>query len=193
MAYNPALHHRRSIRLKDYDYTQTGVYFVTVVAQERLCLFGEVADGAMRLNDTGRLIAEVWRWLASQYPYVDLDEYIIMPNHLHGLIGITDNGGRGGSRAAPAGVALRRIKPLGRLIGAFKTVSTKQVNRAQGAASKVLWQRNYYERVIRNERELAGAREYILNNPLHWDLDKENPTTVRTLTLRRRGKGNAGR
>lgn len=102
MKYDPARHHRRSIRLKGYDYTQMGAYFVTICAQNRECLFGDVVDGEMRLNDAEGIVAESWQWLATQHDYVELDAWIIMPNHLHGIIVITDNGG-GGSRTAPTG------------------------------------------------------------------------------------------
>jgi REP element-mobilizing transposase RayT len=102
VTYDPSRHHRRSIRLKGYDYSQAGAYFVTLCAQGRECLFGEVVDGEMRLNDAGHIVAESWQWLATQHDYVELDEWIIMPNHLHGIIVITDNG-RGGSRTVPTG------------------------------------------------------------------------------------------
>ena len=95
--YNPYIHHRRSIRLKGYDYAQYGAYFVTVVTQRRTLLFGEVTDGKMLLNETGQSVADAWEWLATQYPYVKLDEYVVMPNHIHGIIFID---GEGGSRTA---------------------------------------------------------------------------------------------
>jgi REP element-mobilizing transposase RayT len=128
MRYDPERHHRRSIRLKGYDYTQAGAYFVTIVTQDRACLFGEIVEGEVQLNPFGEIVAESWRWLAMQYDYVELDEWVIMPNHLHGIIVITDNGSRGGSRTAPT---VKR-KPIGRLIGAFKTVSTKRINEHRG-------------------------------------------------------------
>ena len=156
---------RRSIRLKGYDYSEAGAYFVTVVARDRFCLFSEIVEGRVRLTSQGRLVANAWKWLEAQYSYVGLDEYVIMPNHLHGIIMI----------AADENSAPTRRKPLGRLVGAFKTVSTKQVNLSRGTPGSHLWQRNYYERVIRDEDELHSVREYIVNNPLQWDLDAENP------------------
>ena len=165
---------RRSIRLRGFDYSQAGVYFVTIVCQGRACLFGKVADGTMRLSNTGRLVTDAWQWLETQYPYVKLDEFVVMPNHLHGLIMITDDSRRGGSRTAPTGATSKR-KPLGRLIGAFKTVSTKQVNRLHGRSGSPLWQRNYFEHVVRNEESLTKIRQYIRDNPLRWEFDKENP------------------
>ncbi len=163
--YDPDLHHRRSIRLKGYDYSQIGVYFITIVAQGRLCLFGDVVDGEMRLNDAGRLVVNAWEWLATRHSYVELDSYIVMPNHLHGVIVIT-----GDSRIAPT-----KRKPLGRLVGMFKTVTTKQINLDRGTPGQLLWQRNYYEHVIRNDEEWDRVREYIASNPMRWETDVENP------------------
>ncbi len=125
----------------------------------------------MSLNHTGQLVAEAWEWPAVQYPYVALDEYVIMPNHLHGLIAITDHG-RGGSRTAPMSVGR---KPLGRLIGAFKTVTSKRVNLARNTLGQPVWQRNYYEHVVRNDESLTRIRQYILDNPARWPFDRENP------------------
>lgn len=179
MRYDPNKHHRRSIRLKGYDYTRAGVYFVTIVTQNRACLFGHIVAGEVRLNAFGQVVAETWQWLATQYDYVELDEWVVMPNHLHGIVVITDTGdGGGGSRTAPTVIAstapMVKRKPLGRLIGAFKTVSTKRINEYRGTSGVVVWQRNYYEHIIRDERSLNRVREYIAANPLRWHLDREN-------------------
>ena len=130
----------------------------------------------MLLNPTGQGIADGWEWLAQQYPYVALDEYVVMPNHLHGVIVIADQPRRGGSRTAPT-----RRKPLGRLIGAFKTVTTKRINLAEGTPGQMLWQRNYYERVIRSTDEMDRVRQYIVENPLSWETDRENPRGERLM------------
>ena len=167
--YDPDLHRRRSIRLKGHDYAQSGAYFVTIVTQGRIPLFGEIIDGEMLFNDTGQSVAVAWEWLATRYPHVKLDEYVVMPNHLHGIIVIADTG-RGGSRTAPTGP-----KPLGRLVAAFKTVTTKQLNLVQGTPGQLLWQRNFYEHVIRNDDEMDRVREYIIGNPMQWEIDTENP------------------
>jgi len=124
MSYDPYKHRRRSIRLKAYDYTQAGAYFVTMCTRNRERLFGRIVDGEMHLNQHGRIVAGCWEWLSKQYAYADIDEWVIMPNHLHGIIGITDGDigpCRGGSRTAPTSA---NRKPLGHLIGAFKTIST---------------------------------------------------------------------
>jgi putative transposase len=169
VTYDPRRHHRRSIRLKGYDYSRPGAYFITIVAQDRACLFGEVVDGAMHLSEVGQIVSESWQWLAAQYEYVRLDAWVVMPNHLHGIIVITDRGmgggdsGRGGSRTAPtAAITLPptamppstaddppvdtptdapapvKRKTIGRLVGAFKTVSTKRINEYRGTPGAVV-------------------------------------------------------
>ena len=187
MRYNRDLHHRRSIRLKGYDYRSAGAYAVTISVNGRELSLGRVVDGEMELSDLGRVAAESWTWLEEQYPYVSLDAWVVMPNHLHGIIGIHDDdgdGGRGGSRTALTPTALTRTpptkrKPLGRLIGAFKTVSTKRINQVRDTPGARFWQRNYYEKIIRNERQLHALRRYIMDNPRQWALDSENPASHR--------------
>jgi REP element-mobilizing transposase RayT len=152
---------RKSIRLPGYDYSQAGAYFVTIVSRDRELTF---LDGRLRL-----LAEEAWRWLADQYPYVDLGEFIVMPNHLHGIVIIDDD-----ARAAHE-PPLRSVKPLGGLIGAFKTVSTKRINLLRGTPGQAIWQRNYYEHIIRNEEEYGRIAEYIAQNPAMWNEDPENP------------------
>ena len=166
-------HHRRSIRLPGYNYTQPGAYFVTVCAHGRECLFGEIVDAKMALNQYGRVVARCWEQLNREYARVKLDRWVVMPNHLHGIIAI-DVIGRGGSRTAPT-TDMDEPKPLGRLVGSFKTVSTKQINILRGTPSTLLWQRNYYERIIRDDDELDRIRCYIEDNPAMWEMDRENP------------------
>ncbi len=120
------------------------MYFVTVVTRDRSCLFGHVADAVVQLSDAGRLVRNSWEWLTVQYSYVTLDEYVVMPNHMHGIIAITDLCRSGSQTARPS----NRRKPLGRLIGAFKTVAAKRVNLARRAPGAPIWQRNYYEHII---------------------------------------------
>ncbi|MGK7952752.1 MAG: transposase [Xenococcaceae cyanobacterium] len=195
MKYYPEKHHRRSIRLPGYDYSQTGFYFVTICCYQRQCLFGDIVDGFMRLNQYGEIVAETYQWLSQRYPYLILDEWIIMPNHFHGIMVITDQPRRGSSRTAPTGYVAPTLtrndivltdknlpinpelkrKPLGRLIGAFKTVSTKQINLIRNSPGTPVWQRNYYEHIIRNEELLNKIREYIINNPVSWQNDQLHP------------------
>jgi len=167
MKANSNQRQRRSIRLKDYDYTQAGAYFATICTQKKASILGTVKNGETILNIYGQVVAECWRWLTKQYPYVELDEWVVMPNHMHGIIILC----RGGSRTAPTG----NYKPLGRLIGAFKTTSTKRINALRGTRGVPVWQRNYYEHVIRNEDDLNEIQQYILDNPVKWDMDEENP------------------
>jgi REP element-mobilizing transposase RayT len=345
MTYDPSRHHRRSIRLKGYDYSRPGAYFITIVAQDRACLFGKVVDGVMHLSEVGQIVAESWQWLAAQYDYVTLDAWVVMPNHIHGIIVITDqggddtvggddggrggddgggggddggrggddggrggndvggggndggrggddggrggddggrggddggrggddggrggddggrggdngggggndggrggddvggggddggrggddvggggndggrggdDGGRGGSRTAPtanapttsnaptapdaptvnaptanapttsnaptapdaptvnAPTTPAKRKTVGRLVGAFKTVSTKRINDQRGTPGAQVWQRDFYEHIIRDAAALARIRRYIVENPARWASDPEN-------------------
>jgi len=175
MKFDPQKHHRRSIRLKGYDYSQAGAYFVTIVAWQRDMIFGKIADKGMVLNEFGRIVSEKWQWLETQYPYIELGAWIVMPNHFHGILVIHDIG-RGGSRSAPTPI---KRKPLGGLIGVFKTVSTKQINLLRDIVGQVIWQRNYYEHIIRSEPEMDRISRYIESNPLRWADDDENPNHVR--------------
>jgi putative transposase len=151
-----AYRQRKTIRLSGYDYASNGYYFVTIVTANRILQF---EDERYR-----SIVEKNWRWLAERYSFVELDEYVVMPNHLHGIVilGANDQGDR-----AP--------KSLGRLIGAFKTVSTKQINILRGTPEAVLWQRSFHERIIRSERELNTIRQYIIDNPVKWEEDKNNP------------------
>jgi REP element-mobilizing transposase RayT len=110
--YNPSIHHRRSIRLKGYDYSQRGAYFVTICVHGRKCLFGDVAGGEMQLNASGCMVQHMWEWLPQQYPYVSINEFVVMPNHFHGILMITGDY-EGGSRTAPttSGIGLLRKHP----------------------------------------------------------------------------------
>jgi REP element-mobilizing transposase RayT len=167
MPYDPEIHHRHSIRLRGYDYSQSGQYYVTICTHKNERLFGEIIRGEMRRNEFGDSVASCWEWLARQCSYIALDDWVVMPNHLHGIVAITDC--RGGSRTAPT-----KRKTLGRLIGAFKTVSTDQLNEIRGNPGAQLWQRDFYDHIIRNEDELIKIREYIRTNPLRWGFDPED-------------------
>ena len=156
----PANARRRNLRLPGRDYAAAGMYSVTLATINGADLFGAVVRGQVRLNAIGEIVAENWRWLGSQHPHVTLDEWCIMPNHLHGILVLT-------TPVAPPATfdAAPAAKPLGRIIGAFKTRSTNQVNRARQTPGAVVWQRNFWDRVIRDEFELVRTREYIRRNP----------------------------
>ncbi len=168
-AKTPGRPQRRSIRLREYDYSQSGAYFVTVCVSNRECLLGEIAGGAMLMNRYGLAAALALEWLKERYAYVDLDEWTVMPNHVHAII-LIDNPDVGAVREPPV-----KVKPLGGLVGAFKTVSSKKINQMRGTPGEMVWQRNYYEHVIRSEKELERIRDYIYCNPLAWPSDPENP------------------
>lgn len=176
---------RRSIRLPNYDYASNGAYFVTICTQNKQYWFGDIIDGKMILNKYGIIVSESWKWLHDQYDYIKLDAHIIMPNHLHGIIIIYHQIGdlrcTGGSRyigdlcfMGDSRIAPTKFKSLGRLIGAFKTVSTKRINEIYYDGQIKLWQRNYYEHIIRNEIELNNIRKYINDNPIKWEYDNHH-------------------
>ncbi len=163
-------HNRKSLRLKGYDYSSAGAYFVTICTQNKENKFGAIVNGDMQLNEFGYIVQESWIWLPKQYEYLELDEWAIMPNHFHGILKINEFG-RGGSLTAPT-CDISHIKSLGSLVGGFKTVAAKRVNELRHMPSSVVWQRNYYEHVIRNEDDLHRIREYVVNNSLKWENDE---------------------
>jgi len=185
MTFDPQKHHRRSIRLKGYDYTQPGAYFITVVTHDRECLFGEIVDGEMRLNEFGEIVRAEWFKTAVVRPYVMLypDEFVMMPNHTHGIIWIVDVGAT--RRVAPPPIAPSPVAPpiihprgpmagsVGAIIGQFKSITAKRINTLRNIPGQPVWQRNYYERIIRDERALNAIRRYILNNPANWTKDAD--------------------
>ncbi|MTJ15880.1 transposase [Dolichospermum sp. UHCC 0299] len=290
MPYNSNIHHRRSIRLKGYDYTQQGAYFVTICTHQRNCLFGEIVDGEIKLNTNGEIARGSWLSIPRYFKNVELDEFVIMPNHLHGIIIIDSSEVVGEALANQdfsqlfsevvgealanqdfsqlfsevvgealanqdfsqlfsevvgealanqdfsqlfsevagealadqdfsqsfsevAGEALANqdfsqqqnlssqcfaptvytgetvkingTKPqsLAAITQNYKSVSTRQINRMNKAKGNVIWQRNYYEHIIRNEEALNNIREYIVNNPINWVKDQENPANFQTMQL----------
>ncbi len=175
------MQNRKSIRLKNYDYSQGGAYFVTMCIQNRECLLGTMVENSVRLNAVGRMVKSRWEALASKYPNIQMDEFIIMPNHFHGIIHLAGEHSSGEHMGSPL--------QLSRMIQWFKTMTTneyiknvKTINWPPFAGK--LWQRNYYERIIRNEPELNNVRAYIQNNPLQWVMDPEmkpNRSEFRTI------------
>jgi len=175
MKYNPDIHHRRSIRLKGYDYSQSGAYFITICTQNRECLFGEITNGKIVLNDAGRMALKCWHDIPSHFPHVELDEFVVMPNHVHGILCVVD-APVGAKNFLPLQSGQRprgTTKTIGSIIRGFKIGVTKWMR--QNTESHNIWQRNYYEHIIRNENELNRIRVYIVKNPLKWELDRENP------------------
>ncbi len=171
MSYDPDKHHRRSIRLKDYDYAQPGAYFVTICTCQRECFLGEIADGQVQLNECGDMVRAQWLSLPTYHLHVVLDEFVIMPNHLHGIIILTDADARAGLLTRP----YKKRQGIPDLVRGFKTYSTRKINERRGSQGIPVWQRNYYEHIVRNEEELHAIQEYIVNNPLRWGEDQDHP------------------
>ena len=188
--YNSEKHHRRSIRVKRYDYSQPGAYFVTLIAKNRKCIFGRVEGNHIRLNEIGELVVNCWLRIPNHFgKKTNLDDFVLMPNHLHGIIFIYEALGKGEASpgivtspiesisgdASPLQPRGTQSRSLGAIIQNFKSISARQVNRLYFEPGNKIWQRNYYERIIRNEGELNAIREYILDNPINWEQDQENP------------------
>ena len=217
-SYNPTVHHRHSIRLQRYDYSQAGAYFITICTQNRECLFGEIADEEMKMNDAGQMVQTVWDEMPNRFDGLELDRFVVMPNHIHGIIvlprrgescirpcatpdirpcispGIhfrihsdptngrsTDHGGdhRGGDHRGEYKIRPYGTMPgtVGRIIQAFKSITTHEYTNGVKQHGWLpfpgkLWQRNYWEHIIRNESELNRIHEYIKNNPAQWESDR---------------------
>jgi putative transposase len=185
---------RSSLRLPDYDYSLPGAYFVTLVTSLREHLFGEIKDGEVRLNDMGKIVWEVWRSLPIRYPNISLDEAVVMPNHFHGIVIIEEKpvaAIQSEPVAAIHELPLRRELPspqqtdetlrlarrkmlLPKIIGYLKMNSAKRVNILFHCPGTHIWQRNYYEHIVRNDRAFNAIRYYIQSNPARWETDEEN-------------------
>jgi putative transposase len=185
---------RRSIRLQRYDYTRGGAYFVTICTQNRECLFGNVVNGQMVLNDAGRIVVNVWINTPELRPNVKLDEFVVMPNHFHGIVVIVEpcrgvlhykdiwHGGvwqyaptEGQPDQSNTSKMRSPSQTLGAIIRGFKSAATKRINESRDTPVKI-WQRNYYEHIIRHDDEFNRIREYISVNPARWETDRENPS-----------------
>jgi REP element-mobilizing transposase RayT len=185
MTYDPDRHHRRSIRLRGFDYSQNGVYFVTPCVHNREAILGTVHDGAVELSVVGAAIERAWLEIPNRFPFVVLDEYVIMPNHVHALLAFTDiepDVNRSCSAVAAGSVppdSSWRTGPakvtLGRVLRAYKSLSAIQANRLLGRTSQPFWQRDYYDRIVRDDEELQAIRAYIRRNPSLWGDDPANP------------------
>ncbi len=185
--YDPDIHHRRSIRLPGRDYSAIGAYFVTICVNHRLLLFGDVVDAQMQRNAAGQMIEHWWLELANKYERVTTDAYIVMPNHVHGIIMINTEEGAHTGASLQLGPKSGRMmpavetteSPLYSMIQWFKTMTTNEyIRRVKSDGWKrfsgKLWQRNYHEHIIRHDESLGKIRDYIANNPSQWALDPEN-------------------
>lgn len=237
MPYDRFRHHRRSIRLKGYDYAGIGAYYVTICVWDRECLLGEIIDDKMVLNEFGRIVSDEWAITPEKRTNIILDVFVVMPNHLHGVFIITENrsgialdgkaeksyGDVPGNHAenpgcmgkcmggihdvgaycntplhihhtshtshtfhAPAPPHTPHVsdglrspsQTVGAVVRGFKGAVTKRVNQLWGAPGSPVWQRNYYERIIRNQNEFDRIRRYIINNPANWNKDIEHPSNT---------------
>jgi putative transposase len=180
MKYNPDILHRRSVRLRGYDYSQNGLYFVTICCHERQSLFGAVLDNKMCLNDAGRLAHEEWGKTGAMRENIELHEFVVMPNHIHGIVEIvgahcmrhdsasddaTVQSGRGASGR------VQRAPTVGDVVRGYKSAVTKRINQLRNLSNPPVWQRNYYEHIIRNEEAYLKIAEYIQTNPQRWEDD----------------------
>jgi len=178
--FDPVHHHRRSIRLKGYDYSQAGSYFITICTQNRVHRFGEIVDGEMKLNEAGLMVNVFCKNTERHFENIKFDLYTTMPNHFHAIItvgagsprpmnnnGAMNNNGQGNPAHTPP-------PTIGNIMGYFKYQTTKHINLINKSPGRKLWQRNYWEHIIRNENEYQRIFQYILNNPRKWEQDKLN-------------------
>jgi REP element-mobilizing transposase RayT len=180
MKYHPQKHHRRSIRLPDYDYSQPGAYFITIVTRGRECLFGGIVAGDMQLSAMGQIAEEHWRAIPEHFPHAALGAYVVMPNHVHGIVIIHENGMA--TNSSPSVGASQRDAPtpngpkrgsIGAIIGSYKMSVTRRIQRELNTTG--IWQRNYYEHIIRNEAEYSRIHAYIESNPARWVMGRGKP------------------
>ncbi|MEK7866496.1 MAG: transposase [Planctomycetota bacterium] len=165
------------------DYTAPGQYFVTMCAAKGACLFGEVRAGVMRLNEAGHIVREEWARTRHVRPGVDIDVFVVMPNHVHAIVIIEEQRGAA-QRAAPTLVQGGGLKgrSLGAIVGQVKSITTKRIRREMGRPNLDVWQRGYHDRVIRGKEEWLHLREYVLRNPANWDADPDNTVRRRSPT-----------
>jgi REP element-mobilizing transposase RayT len=180
MPFDPFKHHRHSFRLKGFDYTQPGMYFITIVAYRRLSIFGEIIGGVVRLNACGEIARAEWINTAAIRGEIELDEFVVMPNHFHAIVIIREcDGGSVGARRRRAPTIEQFSKPVAgsipTIVRAYKSAVTSRINQLRGTSGAPVWQRNYWEHIIRNEEELLRIREYIRFNPVAWEMDDEYP------------------
>ena len=174
MKYNPQIHNRQSLRLKGHDYGSEGLYFITICTYDRNHYFGEIKNGEIILNAAGKIAAECWKNIPNHFPHTKLYEYVIMPNHVHGIIEITENarlaGMDGDVRSKNFSTLQSPSKTIGSIVRGFKIGVTKWMR--QNTEIKNVWHRNYYDHIIRNDSDYYRIAEYIIKNPKKWKEDK---------------------
>ena len=167
------LHHRKSIRLKHYNYSSPGEYFVTICTYEKVCVFGEVMEDEVRLTPMGEIAKRCWEEIPKHFPNVELDAHVVMPNHIHGIIILNDPVGVEYIQPLPKTFQHVISKSLGSIVRSYKAAVSRECRKRK--YYDFSWQRNYYEHIIRDDKDLNNIREYILNNPIKWYLDENNP------------------
>jgi putative transposase len=184
MSDQPNERHRRSLRLKGYDYSQAGAYFVTVCAYGKECLFGEVESGLMRLNGYGEIVASEWIRSAELRLEIDCGEFVVMPNHFHGIVHIVGAYGNTPDKHEVAYSHNKGVLPyappspsrnVGAIVRGFKGAASRRINEIRNTPSAPVWQRNYYEHVIRDDADYNRIAEYVANNPQRWMDDSMHP------------------
>jgi REP element-mobilizing transposase RayT len=173
--YDPDIHRRRSLRLKKYDYSQTGAYFVTICTRNRERLFGDITEinSKTEVNEFGVIVHDEWLKSADVRKEITIDAFCIMPNHFHGIVVITGSVGAYGHTPLQRNNTFRSpSQNLGAMVRAFKSAVTIQINKIRSTPSMPIWQRNYYDHVIRDDDDLNRIREYIDNNPVNWMQDE---------------------
>jgi REP element-mobilizing transposase RayT len=174
---NTGYHNRRSIRLHGYDYTRPGYYFITIcIFDRKQCLFGDVIEKRVVMNEYGKYVDQCWHEIPAHFPQAQTDEFVVMPNHVHGIIHLIDYNRRGTACRAPTGTIEQFGKPVARslptIVRSFKSAISKRIHHVLPAFK---WQRNYFEHIIRDNTSLFFIRKYIRENPLQWSIDFENP------------------
>ena len=202
--FNPHKHHRRSIRLPGYNYTGPGGYFITICTYKHLPLFGKIVDGEMILSLLGRIAVQEWKRLDKRFPFLELGEFVVMPNHLHGILIInergtaedgfdtgTDQARRARTREGEFDMGMDRHAPtregfgcpvagsIPTIVRSYKASVTLRVNRLRVRPNHPVWQRNYYEHVIRDKGDWERIATYVQNNPILWDKDQFNPDRMK--------------
>ena len=186
MKYDPEKHNRRSVRLKGYDYSQEGAYFITICTYDKALIFGDIVDGEVVLNRRSIIAKNCWGEIPQHFKNVQLDEFVVMPNHVHGIILIV-----GATHASPLRTQTEQTdsqqpngpkpKSIGAIVGSYKSAVSKRIHEINNTPGTTTWQRNYFEHVIRNEKSLYQIRQYIINNPLQWEFDNENPKNLKVI------------
>ena len=180
-------HNRKSHRTRGHDYTQPGAYFITICTKNRECLFGEIQNGEMQLNEYGDIVTACWNATPLHFSGMKLDAFVVMPNHFHAVIWIiADPISIGATHASP--LIKNETNPptgsphgppsgsIGAVIGSFKSAATRRINKLSNTSGASVWQRDYDDQIIRTDASLYRIRRYIAMNPLKWELDREKPT-----------------